>query len=125
MTNPAFNQELTDDLFDLLHTQAMKGPSARGGWPVIRLADPDMTISEHEDVATTAARLAAQTLRDVPLRFAPLRMAALLLLVRLGQTQPKLCSDPIAAAAAILALAAGEISEAGLARWIRDNLPKP
>jgi death on curing protein len=29
-----------------------------------------------------------------------------------------------AAAAAILSLAAGEISEDGLARWIRDNLPK-
>ncbi len=29
-----------------------------------------------------------------------------------------------AAAAMILSLAAGEISEDGLARWIRDNLPK-
>jgi len=29
------------------------------------------------------------------------------------------------AAAIILALAAGEVSEDGLARWIRDNWPKP
>jgi death on curing protein len=31
---------------------------------------------------------------------------------------------PMDAAAAILALAAGNISEDGLSRWIRDNLPK-
>ena len=32
--------------------------------------------------------------------------------------------DPAVATAAILALAAGEIDEDGLARWIRDNWPK-
>jgi death on curing protein len=32
--------------------------------------------------------------------------------------------DSAEATAAILALAAGEISEDGLTRWIRDNLPK-
>jgi death on curing protein len=31
---------------------------------------------------------------------------------------------PADATAVILSLAAGEISEDGLARWIRDNLPK-
>ena len=30
----------------------------------------------------------------------------------------------VLAAAAILALAAGEVDEAGLTRWIRDNWPK-
>jgi death-on-curing protein len=32
---------------------------------------------------------------------------------------------PENATAMILALAAGEVSEQGLARWIRDNRPKP
>jgi death-on-curing protein len=32
--------------------------------------------------------------------------------------------DPVEATAIILALAASEIDEAGLARWIRDNWPK-
>ncbi len=32
--------------------------------------------------------------------------------------------DPVEATAVILALAASEIDEAGLARWIRDNWPK-
>ncbi len=32
--------------------------------------------------------------------------------------------DPLEAAAVILGVAAGEINEAGLARWIRDNWPK-
>ncbi|MCJ2046882.1 type II toxin-antitoxin system death-on-curing family toxin [Methylobacterium sp. J-078] len=31
--------------------------------------------------------------------------------------------DPVEATAVILALAAGEVGEAGLARWIRDNWP--
>ena len=32
--------------------------------------------------------------------------------------------EPAMAAAAILALAAGEVDEDGLTRWIRDNWPK-
>jgi len=33
-------------------------------------------------------------------------------------------SDPLEGAAIILGVAAGEVDEAGLARWIRDNWPK-
>lgn len=33
--------------------------------------------------------------------------------------------DPLEAAAVILGIAAGEIDENGLTRWIRDNWPKP
>ena len=33
--------------------------------------------------------------------------------------------DPVEATAIVLGLAAGEIDEAGLIRWIRDNWPEP
>ena len=37
----------------------------------------------------------------------------------------KFAPVPAVATAAILGLAAGEIEEAGLSRWIRDNWPAP
>jgi death-on-curing protein len=46
-------------------------------------------------------------------------MVAFLLLNQIG-----FAPDPLEAAAIILGVAAGEINEASLARWIRDNWPK-
>jgi len=47
------------------------------------------------------------------------------MLVFLRKNNVRFAPDPAEATAMMMSLAAGEISEESLARWIRDNWPKP
>jgi death-on-curing protein len=53
------------------------------------------------------------------------RIAFMSLVVFLRKNKVKFAPDPAQATAVTLAVASGEISEESLARWIRDNWPKP
>jgi death on curing protein len=53
------------------------------------------------------------------------RVAFIVMMVFLRKNDVRFAPDQPEAAAIILALAAGEVSEESLARWIRDNWPKP
>jgi death on curing protein len=53
------------------------------------------------------------------------RMAFMSMLVSLRKNNVRFAPDPAEATAMMMSLAAGEVSEKSLARWIRDNWPKP
>jgi len=53
------------------------------------------------------------------------RIAFMALMVFLRKNNVPFAPDPSHATAIVLSLAAGQVSEASLARWIRDNWPKP
>ena len=53
------------------------------------------------------------------------RAAFMTVVVFLRKNGVQFAPDPAQGTAMILALAAGEVSEQSLARWIRDNWPKP
>ena len=53
------------------------------------------------------------------------RIAFMTMVVLLRKSDVRFSPDPAQSTAMILALAAGEVSEQSLARWIRDNWPKP
>jgi death-on-curing protein len=52
------------------------------------------------------------------------RVAFMAMMVFLRKNGVRFAPDPAHATAIIIALAAGEVSEQSLARWIRDNWPK-
>lgn len=76
------------------------------------------------DLATLAAAYAFGIARNHPFVDGNKRAAFLSLITFLGLNQIEFVAPEAEAAAAILALAAGEIDEAGLARWIMDNWPE-
>lgn len=79
---------------------------------------------ETQDLAHLAAAYAYGIAKNHPFVDGNKRaaMMAMIIFLRLNGVSFK---PPVAqAAAAILALAAGEIEEAGLVRWIRDNWPE-
>jgi death-on-curing protein len=78
---------------------------------------------EH-DLAALAAAYAFGIARNHPFVDGNKRASFLALITFLGLNGIDLVAPETAAAAAILALAAGEIEEEGLARWIRDNWPR-
>ena len=53
------------------------------------------------------------------------RIAFMSMLVFLRKNSVRFAPDPAEATAMVMSLAAGEVSEESLARWIRDNWPKP
>ena len=53
------------------------------------------------------------------------RIAFMSMLVFLRKNNARFAPDPSVATAMMMSLAAGEVSEESLARWIRDNWPKP
>jgi death on curing protein len=53
------------------------------------------------------------------------RIAFMIMMVFLRKNGVPFAPDPALATAMTMALAAGEVSEESLARWIRDNWPKP
>jgi death on curing protein len=53
------------------------------------------------------------------------RIAFMSMLVSLRKNNVRFAPDPAEATAMMMSLAAGEVSEENLARWIRDNWPKP
>jgi len=77
------------------------------------------------DLAALAAAYAFGIARNHPFVDGNKRAAFASMLVFLGLNGIDFDVPPQDATAMILALAAGEVSEASLARWIRDNWPKP
>ncbi len=77
------------------------------------------------DLAALAAAYAFGIARNHPFVDGNKRAAFASMLVFLGLNGIDFDVPPQDATAMILALAAGEVSEESLARWIRDNWPKP
>jgi death-on-curing protein len=76
------------------------------------------------DLAVLAAANAFGLSRNHPFVDGNKRISFVAIIVFLRFNDIPFTVDPAEAAAAILALAAGEIDEAQLARWIRDRWPK-
>jgi len=76
------------------------------------------------DLAVLAAAYAFGLARNHPFVDGNKRAAFASIIVFLGLNGIDFDVPPEEATAMILALAAGEVSEEGLARWIRDNWPK-
>ncbi|AMJ61274.1 type II toxin-antitoxin system death-on-curing family toxin [Bosea sp. PAMC 26642] len=76
------------------------------------------------DLAALAASYAFGIARNHPFIDGNKRVALLAMVTFLGLNGVALAVTNEAIAAAILALAAGEVDEDGLTRWIRDNWPK-
>jgi death-on-curing protein len=77
------------------------------------------------DLAALAAAYAFGLARNHPFVDGNKRAAFLAMMVFLRKNGVRFAPDPAEAAAAILALAAGEVGEEGLARWIADRLAAP
>ena len=77
------------------------------------------------DLAALAAAYAFGIARNHPFVDGNKRAAFASIIVFLGLNGIDFDVPPEAATAIILSLAAGEVSEDSLARWIRDNLPEP
>jgi death-on-curing protein len=77
------------------------------------------------DVATLAAAYAFGIARNHPFVDGNKRAAFASMIVFLGLNGIDFDVAPADATVMILNLAAGEVDKDGLARWIRDNLPKP
>lgn len=76
------------------------------------------------DIAALAAAYAFGIARNHPFVDGNKPAAFGCMIVFLGLNGLDFDVDPAMAAAAILALAAGEVDEEGLTRWIRDSWPK-
>jgi death-on-curing protein len=79
---------------------------------------------EHAELPELAAAYAYGIARNHPLVDGNKRTSLLALYTFLGINGVDFIVPEAMAAAMILALAAGEVSEDSLARWIRDNWPK-
>ena len=75
------------------------------------------------DLAELAAAYAFGIVRNHPFVDGNKRAGFLAMMGFLVLNSVRFEPDPAAATAIILALAAGEVDEAGLTHWIRDNLP--
>ncbi|MFC5505621.1 MULTISPECIES: type II toxin-antitoxin system death-on-curing family toxin [Hyphomicrobiales] len=85
---------------------------------------PNKHAYGESDIAALAAAYAFGVARNHPFVDGNKRAAFGCMIVFLGLNGIDFDVDPAMAAAAILALAAGEVEEDGLTRWIRDNWPK-
>ncbi|KAB1077656.1 type II toxin-antitoxin system death-on-curing family toxin [Methylobacterium soli] len=120
---------LTSDLVQAIHAHQLKqfgGPpglrdagalESALGRPVNRLAYGEA------DLAELAAAYAFGIAKNHPFIDGNKRAALLALVTFLGLNDIDFVADEAEAVVMILGLAAGEIDEAGLTRWIRDNLP--
>jgi death-on-curing protein len=79
---------------------------------------------EEADLAALAAAYAFGIANNHPFVDGNKRVAFLAMAGFLRRNGVKFAPSQEAATAAILAVAAGEVSEEGLARWISDNLPE-
>ena len=80
---------------------------------------------QQADLATLAAAYAFGIARNHPFIDGNKRAALLTLVIFLGLNGLDFVADEAEAVVMIRGLAAGEVDEAGLTRWIRDNLPEP
>ena len=76
------------------------------------------------DVATLAAAYGWGLANNHPYRDGNKRIAFMIMLVFVRKINVRFAPDPAEATAMVMSLAAGEVSEESLARWIRDNWPK-
>jgi death on curing protein len=83
----------------------------------------DRSAYEQADLAELAAAYAFGIARNHPFVDGNKRTSLLALYTFLGVNGIDLIVPEAEAAAIILALAAGEVNEEGLTRWIRDNWP--
>lgn len=120
---------LTAELVVAIHDEQLR---IYGGPPGIR--DPGMLDSAlgrarnkfaygETDLAALAASYAYGVARNHPFVDGNKRAALLSLVTFLGLNGIDFVADEAQAVVAIRDLAAGEIDEAGLTRWIRDNWP--
>ncbi len=79
---------------------------------------------ENAELPELAAAYAFGIVRNHPFVDGNKRAGFVSMLAFLLLNKIEFAPEPLEAAAIILGVAAGEIDEAGLARWIRDNLPK-
>jgi death-on-curing protein len=120
---------LTSDLVQAIHARQLKlfgGPSGLRdegalesalGRPMNRAAYGEV------DLAELAAAYAFEIAKNHPFVDGNKRAALLALVVFLGLNGIDFVTDEAEAVVMIRGLAAGEISEEGIARWIRDNWP--
>ncbi len=76
------------------------------------------------DLASLAAAYAFGSAKNHPFMDGNKRIAFHAMMVFLRSNGIAFAPDPALAATMLLSLAAGEVSEEGLTRWIRDNWPK-
>jgi death on curing protein len=79
---------------------------------------------ENADLPELAAAYAFGIVRNHPFVDGNKRAGFIAMVAFLLLNQIEFAPEPLEAAAVILGVAAGEIDETGLARWIRDNWPK-
>ena len=126
----SFGQEiewLTSDLVQAIHAQQLR---LFGGPPGLRdegalesaLGRPKNRFAYAED-AELAAAYAFGIAKNHPFIDGNKRAALLALVTFLGMNDIDFVADEAEAVLMIRGLAAGEIDEAGLIRWIRDNWP--
>ena len=84
---------------------------------------PHIVERSENDLAALAAAYAFGIARNHPFVDGNKRAAFGALIVFLGLNDIDFLVPPESATAMILALAAGEVNEEGLTRWIRDNWP--
>lgn len=75
------------------------------------------------DMAALAAAYAFGLARNHPFVDGNKRIAFLAMIAFLRMNEIKFAPEPAQATSIILSLAAGEVSESSLTRWIRDNWP--
>ena len=127
MTEPVW---LTTELVIVVHDEQLRiygGPAGLRDRGMLEsaLGRPQNKWSYGEtDLAELAAAYAFGIARNHPFVDGNKRAALLALVILLGLNGVEFSAPEAEAAAAILALAAGEIEEAGLARWIRDRWPQ-
>ena len=122
---------LTSDLVQAIHATQLRlfgGPAGLRdegalesalGRPVNRAAYGEA------DLAELAAAYAFGIAKNHPFIDGNKRAALLALITFLGLNDVDFVADEAQAAAIIVGLAAGEIDESGLTRWIRDNWSTP
>ena len=120
---------LTEAMIDI-HTEQLAmfgGPAGLRDLGLLEsaLARPINRFAYGEtDLAALAASYAFGIARNHPFIDGNKRVALLAMVTFLGLNNVALDVSNAAAAAAILALAAGEVDEDGLTQWLRDNWPK-
>jgi death-on-curing protein len=117
---------LTSDLVQAIHARQLKlfgGPSGLRDEGALEsaLGRPVNRVAYGE--ADLAAAYAFGIAKNHPFIDGNKRAALLALVVFLGLNDIDFVTDEAEAVVMIRGLAAGEITEAGLARWIRDNWP--
>ncbi|WP_132253869.1 type II toxin-antitoxin system death-on-curing family toxin [Methylobacterium segetis] len=120
---------LTSDLVQAIHAHQLK---LFGGPPGLRdlgalesaLGRPVNRAAYGEaDLAELAAAYAFGLAKNHPFVDGNKRAALLALVTFLGLNEIDFVADEAEAVVMILGLAAGEVDETGLTRWIRDNWP--